>query len=150
QFRDETEIEHVLVVEDSYEDFLAGASPDDWRDPALREEEAAAMCYTSGTTGRPKGVVYSHRSTVLHSFGVACGKPLGLAVGEQDAILPVVPMFHANAWGYPYVAAMVGAKLVFPGPHLDVPSLLEDLVQERVTFTAGVPTIWFGILAELD
>ena len=102
------------------------------------------MCYTSGTTGMPKGVVYSHRSTVLHTLGVAAGNPLSLGISEQDVILPVVPMFHANAWGYPYIAAMLGSKLVYPGPHLDPESLLDDFVQEGVTWTAGVPTIWLG------
>jgi fatty-acyl-CoA synthase len=150
QFRDRTTIEHVFVVEDSYEELLAGADPDAWRDLELDEQEAAAMCYTSGTTGQPKGVVYSHRSTVLHTLGVAAGNPLGLGISEQDAILPVVPMFHANAWGYPYIAAMLGSKLVFPGPYLDPESLLEDFVQEGVTWTAGVPTIWLGILQLLD
>ncbi len=150
QFRERTRIEHVLVVEDAYEELLAGADAADWRDPELDENEAAAMCYTSGTTGLPKGVLYSHRSTVLHTMGVAAGNPLGLGISEQDTILPVVPMFHANAWGYPYLAAMLGAKLVFPGPHLDPESLLEDFSQEGVTWTAGVPTIWLGILQLLD
>src|SRR5581483_10906340 len=150
QFRDRTKIEHVLVVEDSYEKLLASAEAADWRDPELNENEAAAMCYTSGTTGLPKGVVYSHRSTVLHALGVAAGNPMGLGVSEEDVILPVVPMFHANAWGYPYVAAALGAKLVFPGPHLDPESLLEDFVEHGVTWTAGVPTIWMGILQLLD
>ena len=108
------------------------------------------MCYTSGTTGRPKGVVYSHRSTILHALGVASLSPLGLRVSEEDALLPVVPMFHANAWGYPYLAAMIGSKLVFPGPYLDPESLLDDFVQEQVTWTAGVPTIWLGMLQMLD
>ena len=127
-FKDETEIEHVFVVEDSYEELLARRDPDDWADPELDEDEAAAMCYTSGTTGPPKGVVYSHRSTILHTLGVAAANPLGLGIAEQDVILPVVPMFHANAWGYPYIAAMLGSKQVFPGPHLDPESLLDDFV----------------------
>ncbi len=150
QFRDQTNIEHVFVVEDSYEDLLATASPDDWAEPDLDENECAAMCYTSGTTGLPKGVAYSHRSSVLHAFGVAANNPMGLGISADDTVLPVVPMFHANAWGYPYVATMLGTKLVYPGPHLDAQSLLEDFTQEKVSWTAGVPTIWLGILQMLD
>jgi fatty-acyl-CoA synthase len=150
QFKGDTKIEHVIVVEDSYEDLLDSARADEWEDPQLDEREAAAMCFTSGTTGRCKGVVYSHRSTVLHALGVATTSPLGLRVAHGDTLLPVVPMFHANAWGYPYLAAMLGTRLVFPGPHLDPESLLEDFVQEKVTWTAGVPTIWLGMLQMLD
>ena len=145
-----TKFEHVFVVEDSYEELLGSADPDDWRDPELDEREAAAMCYTSGTTGRPKGVLYSHRSTVLHALGVASLAPLGLAFNEQDAIMPVVPMFHANAWGYPYLGALLGTRLVFTGPYLDPQSLLEDLVTQGVTWAVGVPTLWLGMLRLLD
>ena len=98
----------------------------------------------------PKGVVYSHRSTILHTLGVASGAPLGHPLSEADTFLPVVPMFHANAWGYPYLATMMGANIVYPGPHLDGESLLDAFEQEKVTWTAGVPTIWLGILAQLD
>jgi len=150
QFKDRTNIEHVFVVEDSYEELLATASPEEYVDPGMDEREAAAMCYTSGTTGLPKGVVYSHRSSVLHSFGVGANNPLGLGVALNDAILPVVPMFHANAWGYPYLATMQGGKLVYPGPHLDPESLLDAMAQEKVAWAAGVPTIWMGILRLLD
>jgi fatty-acyl-CoA synthase len=150
QFIGDTDIEHVFVVEDSYEELLATADASEWQDPELDEDEAAAMCYTSGTTGRPKGVVYSHRSTILHALGVASGSPLGLTIGEADTLCPVVPMFHANAWGYPYLAALIGARLMFPGPYLDGESLLENFVHERVTWTAEVPTIWLGILQLLD
>jgi fatty-acyl-CoA synthase len=151
----QTRVRHVVVVGATsdrqgflnYETLLAGAAPfDEVAD--LDERSAAAMCYTTGTTGKPKGVVYSHRSLVLHTFAVCM--PSGMGLTEGDAILPVVPMFHANAWGLPYAAVMAGAKLVMPGPHLDAASLVDLFVRERVTFTAGVPTIWMGILQLLD
>ena len=143
--------ERVLVVgspgeREAYEAFLAGAP--DVALPALAESDALATCYTSGTTGMPKGVVYSHRSTVLHTMSAALPDMLDLS--RADTILPVVPMFHVNAWGLPYVAAMTGAKLVFPGPHLDPASLLDLLAGERVTCGAGVPTIWLGIREAMD
>jgi fatty-acyl-CoA synthase len=130
-----------------YETLLADADPLS-AIPDLDERAAAAMCYTTGTTGQPKGVLYSHRALVLHTFAVAL--PNGLGVDEPDAVLPVVPMFHANAWGLPYAAVMVGAKLVMPGPRLDPASLVDLFVRERVTLTAGVPTIWMGVLQFLD
>lgn len=130
-----------------YEDLVHSHSDHyDW--PALDEKLASSLCYTSGTTGNPKGVLYSHRSTVLHSLAVSL--PDSLNLGARDAILPVVPMFHVNAWGLPYAAAMVGAKLVFPGPALDGKSLHELIEAEKVTLSAGVPTVWQGLLGYLD
>jgi fatty-acyl-CoA synthase len=129
-----------------YEQLLDGAEPMQW--PADDERRAAAMCYTSGTTGRPKGVVYSHRSMVLHSLVAAL--PDVKAVSKRDVLLPVVPMFHANAWGMIYTAALVGSALVLPGPKLDAVSVLDLLADERVTITAGVPTVWMAVLEALE
>jgi fatty-acyl-CoA synthase len=131
-----------------YETLLAGADSARFSEPALEEQEAAAMCYTSGTTGRPKGVLYSHRALVLHS--IAQGMRDCLGVSERDVVLPVVPMFHVNAWGLPFTCTMVGASQVFPGPFLDAESILDLLVRERVTITAGVPTVWMALLQALD
>jgi fatty-acyl-CoA synthase len=145
--------ERVIVVgtapagREAYEDVLAAAR-DDVQLPALAESDALGTCYTSGTTGRPNGVVYSHRSTILHSLVVGLPDALGLA--RADTLLPVVPMFHVNAWGLPFTAAMVGAKLVLPGPFLDAPSLLDLMAGEHVTVAAGVPTIWIAIRDALD
>jgi len=112
--------------------------------PEFDENTASSICYTSGTTGYPKGAVYSHRSTLLHAFGSAL--PDAMDCSAKDVILPVVPMFHVNAWGLPYSGALVGAKLVFPGPHLDGKSLYELFEGEQVSFSAGVPTVWLGLL----
>jgi fatty-acyl-CoA synthase len=136
-------IENLLCYED-----LVEAAPERYDWPRLDEELASSMCYTSGTTGHPKGVVYSHRSTILHTYAAAM--PDALNCSARDAILPVVPMFHVNAWGLPYVACMVGAKLVFPGPGLDGKSLYELMEAEKVTLSAGVPTVWQGLLAHME
>jgi len=130
-----------------YEDLLESGS-DQFAWPEFDENTAASLCYTSGTTGNPKGVLYSHRSTVLHTFAAALPDALNCSV--SDVILPVVPMFHVNAWGLPYVACMVGAKLVFPGPALDGKSLHELFENEGVTLSAGVPTVWQGLLAHVE
>jgi fatty-acyl-CoA synthase len=112
--------------------------------PEFDENTASSICYTSGTTGHPKGAVYSHRSSVLHAYGSAL--PDAMDCSAADVVLPVVPMFHVNAWGLPYSTALVGCKLVLPGPHLDGKSLYELFEAERVTFSAGVPTVWLGLL----
>ncbi len=126
-----------------YEELLEAQSDTfDW--PVLDETLASGLCYTSGTTGDPKGVLYSHRSTVLHAMAVCM--PDAFSLGARSVAMPVVPMFHVNAWGLPYAAPMVGAKLVLPGPKLDGASLHELIVSEGVTFTAGVPTVWTGLL----
>jgi fatty-acyl-CoA synthase len=158
QFADKVNLEHVIVVSESgaappagmhaYEELLEGVDADEFSYPEPDENRAAAMCYTSGTTGHPKGVVYSHRALVLHSLGILTID--AFALSEADVALPVVPMFHVNAWGIPFAAALAGAKQVFPGPHLDPASLLELFEAERVTFAAGVSTIWLGLLQLLD
>jgi fatty-acyl-CoA synthase len=154
-FSDAWDFEHVIVISRSgavpdgcldYESLIEGAQPMQW--PAADERTAAAMCYTSGTTGRPKGVLYSHRSLVLHSLVAALPDTNSLSL--RDTLLPVVPMFHANAWGLPYAAAMVGAGLVLPGPKLDAVSVLDLMATERVTMSAGVPTVWMAVLEALD
>ncbi|WP_077037434.1 3-(methylthio)propionyl-CoA ligase [Pelomonas sp. KK5] len=130
-----------------YEDLLAAAS-DAYAWPEFDEHRASSLCYTSGTTGNPKGVLYSHRSTLLHCYAAAL--PDSLNCSARDTILPVVPMFHVNAWGLPYAACMVGARLVLPGPGLDGRSLYELFESEGVTVSAGVPTVWQGLLAHVE
>jgi fatty-acyl-CoA synthase len=152
---------HIVVMDDGggevpspdggrpvqdYEDLLAQADPVDW--PEITDEnQAASMAYTSGTTGNPKGVVYSHRSTFLHTMGVCQAD--SIAAGERDVILPVVPMFHANAWGLAHAGVATGAKLVMPGPDLSPTAIATLIEDEKVTVAAGVPTIWMGVLPEL-
>ena len=157
RFRDRlVSVRDVIVVDGDgagpagaldYETLIAAGEPAAFEEP-IDEREAAAMCYTSGTTGRPKGVVYSHRSQLLHTLVVS--QPVCLGCAERDVVLPIVPMFHANAWGVPYAAALAGANQVHAGPYLDPCSLLELMTTERVTRAMGVPTIWMGILQELD
>ncbi|MEI7623731.1 MAG: long-chain fatty acid--CoA ligase [Actinomycetes bacterium] len=156
-----TTVRHIVVMDDGrgelpsdsggrllhdYETLLASASPVEWN--ITDENQAASMCYTSGTTGNPKGVVYSHRSTWLHTMAGMMAD--GLGVGERDTILPVVPMFHVNAWGLAHIGVASGATLVMPGPDLSPPAIVNLIEQERVTIAAGVPTIWMGVLNEID
>jgi fatty-acyl-CoA synthase len=157
QFRERVKFERVIVVPyggcdfpatyDNYETLLAAAS-EDFAYPPLDENEAAAMCYTSGTTGRPKGVVYSHRAIVLHTMS-CCGVD-SLGISMRDTMLPVTSLFHANGWGIPFTTAMAGTKIVLTGPYADAEGLLDLMVQERVTVTTGVPTVWFGVLQALE
>ena len=157
-----TTVRHLIVMDDGaeaalpsatsamavhdYEALLAGAAPIEWR--VEDENQAAAMCYTSGTTGHPKGALYSHRSIFLHTFGALQADSLGAT--ERDVILPVVPMFHANAWGLAHGAVASGASLVMPGPDLSGPALADLIVSEKVTVAAGVPTIWMAVLPHLE
>jgi acyl-CoA synthetase (AMP-forming)/AMP-acid ligase II len=135
----ETKIANLLC----YEDLIASSS-DDYTWPLFDENSAATLCYTSGTTGNPKGALYSHRSTILHAY--ASSMPGALNVSSLDSVLPVVPMFHVNAWGLPYSVPLSGAKMVFPGAALDGKSLYELFEAEGVTFSAGVPTVWLGLI----
>ena len=154
QFAHLHHFEHVIVFPFSgapvpagfldYEEMLLGADPDGFTYAEHSEDDPVSMCYTSGTTGRPKGVVYSHRSTVLHAL-VGCLADCW-RLSAEDVVLPVTPMFHANSWGIPYGAVMMGAKLVFPGPHLHPNDLLDLIQAQPPTITLGVPTIWMGLI----
>lgn len=158
KFKSKIQVKHIIVIANAgqpvqegmlnYEDLIAMGDESKYIPFEGDENTAAAMCYTSGTTGRPKGVLYSHRSIVLHSMVSAYAE--GMSIQEKDVVLPVVPMFHVNAWGLPFTCTMLGATLIFPGPYLDPLSLLELYEKERVTITAGVPTIWLGLLNVLD
>ena len=130
----------------SYEAWM-GSKPTVYEWPQFDENSASSMCYTSGTTGNPKAALYSHRSTTLHAYAAAL--PDVMCISARDSILPVVPMFHVNAWGIPYSAALTGAKLVFPGPAMDGKSVYEMMESERVTYSAGVPTVWQMMLAHM-
>ncbi len=136
-------IPHLLCYEE-----LVGAQNDDYAWPSFDEKAAASLCYTSGTTGNPKGVLYSHRSTVLHSYAVCAVD--GLQLSSAESVLLVVPMFHVNAWGTPYAGAMCGAKLVMPGPGLDGKSVYELMRDEKVTVALGVPTVWLMLFNHVD
>jgi fatty-acyl-CoA synthase len=151
-----TSVRHFVAMTDSsrlpkaripnllaYEE-LVEREADDFEWPSFDERTAACLCYTSGTTGNPKGALYSHRSTILHAYAAAL--PDALDLSARDVVLPVVPMFHVNAWGLPYSCALTGAKLVFPGQHLDGKSLHQLFEAEEVTMSAGVPTVWLGLL----
>lgn len=131
---------------ESYERWI-GAQPDTYAWPTFDENTASSMCYTSGTTGNPKAALYSHRSTLLHAYGAAL--PDVMCLSARDSVLPVVPMFHVNAWGLPYSAALTGCKVVFPGPALDGKSVYELIEAEQVTFAAGVPTVWQMLLTHM-
>jgi len=138
-----TDRAHMPKIGLCYEELIE-AEKDDFDWPDFDENTAACLCYTSGTTGNPKGALYSHRSTIIHAYASAL--PDALNLSARDVILPVVPMFHVNAWGLPYACAMSGVKLVFPAHHLDGKSLHELFEKEEVTMSAGVPTVWLGLL----
>ena len=154
-------LRHLVVMDDGadaelpddsrvvrYEDVIAAAPEVDFTDRVRDERQASSICYTTGTTGNPKGVLYSHRSTWLHSLSITTSNVFGL--NDRDRVLPVVPMFHVNAWGLPYACMMTGASMVMPGPDLSPAAIIELLESEKVTITGGVPTIWMGMLPLVD
>src|SRR5439155_2258084 len=150
-------VEHYVIMDDGdggslpntldYEELLA-EQPPDFDYPEIDDRTAAGLCYTSGTTGNPKGVLYSHRSQILHSFGTCLADAMGLM--EADRVLPIVPMFHANSWGIPYAAGLIGCDLVMPGQFLQAEPLARLIEDERVTVSAAVPTIWMDLLRYAD
>ena len=131
----------------NYEELLANSDAD-FQYPAIDENDGAAICFTSKTTGFSKAVIYSHRALVLHSF--CCGLVEAFGINHTDTVLPVAPMFHANAWGIPFAATMLGAHLVLPGPCVDPESILDLMVHESVTAACGVPTVWLSVLDALE
>jgi fatty-acyl-CoA synthase len=145
-----TGVREVIVMDDqsAYEEMLAASPADPFAWPDLEETAACATCYTSGTTGHPKGVLYTHRSLVLHSYGLAMAD--SFALSERDTVLQLVPMFHANGWGVPYAAVMVGSKIVLCGRHLQPADIAQMIEDERATFTAGVPTLFMGLYGLLE
>jgi acyl-CoA synthetase (AMP-forming)/AMP-acid ligase II len=157
QFRRESDFERIIVVRQNsaavpagdldYEALLAEDHAE-FRYPKIDENDGAAMCFTSGTTGEPKGVVYSHRALVLHAF--CCGLNEICGINYNDTVLPIVPMFHVNAWGLPFTATMLGARQVLPGPHPDAQTILDLMTTENVTLACGVPTVWIAVLEELE
>src|SRR5438128_1257044 len=157
KFREDVSFERIIVVPYgcgtlpegflNYEELLAEAD-DNFRYPQLDENDGAALCFTSGTTGHSKGVIYSHRALVLHSFACGLGEVFGMS--HFDTVLPVAPMFHANAWGLPFACTMLGARLVLPGPSVDPESVLGLMVSERVSIACGVPTVWIAVLEALE
>jgi len=157
QFKDKVQLDRIFVVPltgkpipspyESYEELLQSGEGE-FAYPQLDENDAAAMCYTSGTTGRPPGVIYSHRSIVLHSYTILLSSVFGIS--SEDVVMPVVPMFHVLSWGVPHALPMIGGKMVFPGPHMDPESLVDLCEREQVTFCTGVPTMWMGVLQLLE
>jgi fatty-acyl-CoA synthase len=157
KFRHDVPFERVIVVPYggcqipagflNYEELL-DQTADDFRYPQLDENDGAVMCFTSGTTGLSKGVIYSHRALVLHTLAETSVD--SFAIGNHDTVLPVAPMFHANAWGIPYTCVMTGARLILPGPNVDAESVLDLIEQEHVTAACGVPTVWLGVLSALE
>ncbi|MDC1311943.1 3-(methylthio)propionyl-CoA ligase [Burkholderiales bacterium] len=145
-FTDKTDLSTSLSNWVAYEELIS-KQPDEFKWPTLDEHSASSLCYTSGTTGNPKGVLYSHRSTMIHTYTAAL--PDAFNVSARDVVMPIVPMFHVNAWGLPYICTMTGSKIVFPGPAMDGQSLYQLMEAEAVTLSAGVPIIWAGVESHL-